>query len=297
MKSPAIVSIGEVLWDLFPGDDELEGAKFGGAPANFACHAAIVGADVMMVSAVGDDQRGRDAVEILQRYGINTSLLQTNRELPTGTVGIELDANGKPTFTIHTDAAWDRIDWNDQLSKTVTSADAICFGTLGQRSEPSRTTILRCIDVARSAGVPRIVDINLRPPFFDHGTIRDSIRSASVLKLSDEELGIVAAALGVNHSDDETTIKRILDDGELDLVVMTRGADGALLVSHDELVRQPGIETEVVDTVGAGDAFTARFVLGLLSSERSEDLLRESCLHASDSCRTPGAVPPIGRTE
>ena len=108
MKKPEIISIVEVLWDLCP-----EGERFGGAPANFACHAAILGANVSMVSAVGDDRHGREACDILQGFGIDVSLMQTIPEVPTGTVGVVLDVAGKPTFTIHEPSAWDRLAWNN----------------------------------------------------------------------------------------------------------------------------------------------------------------------------------------
>ena len=126
MKRPTILSLGEVLWDLFP-----DGERFGGAPANFACHAAIQGADVTMLSAVGDDQNGHDAIGILSAYGVDVSLMQIIPDAPTGTVGVALDNNGKPTFVIHQGSAWDQLVWNDAMASRITTADAVSFGTLG----------------------------------------------------------------------------------------------------------------------------------------------------------------------
>ena len=138
MERPTIISLGEVLWDLFP-----DGQRFGGAPANFACHAAIQGAAVTMVSAVGDDQNGHDAIGILSAYGIDVSLVQIIPDAPTGTVGVALDNNGKPTFVIHQGSAWDNLTWNDAIASRIATVDAIYFGTLGQRSAVSRATIRR----------------------------------------------------------------------------------------------------------------------------------------------------------
>ena len=183
MKCPKIISLGEVLWDLFP-----EGARFGGAPANFACHAAMSGADVTMVSAVGNDEPGQDAIEILGKFGIDTSLIQTVAGVPTGTVGVEMDAERGHQFTIHEDAAWDHLTWTSQLAEKISHADAVYFGTLAQRSASARSQIQRVLDEAKSAGVLRILDVNLREPFFDARLIRDSVALASVLKLSEEEL-------------------------------------------------------------------------------------------------------------
>ena len=118
MKRPQVISLGETLWDLFP-----DGERFGGAPANFACHAAILGADVSMISAVGDDRRGQEAVAILRGYGIDVSLLQVILGALTGTVGVAIDGAGKPTFTIHEDSAWDRIAWSKELESRITDAD------------------------------------------------------------------------------------------------------------------------------------------------------------------------------
>jgi fructokinase len=286
MKRPTIISLGEVLWDLFP-----DGERFGGAPANFACHVAILGADVSMVSAVGDDARGREATGILNGYGIDVSLMQVVPDAPTGTVSVALDSNGKPTFTIHEGSAWDQLVWNEELESRVTEADAIYFGTLGQRGDVSRTTIRRVVEAATAEGIPRVLDINLRPPFFGSELIRESVRYASILKLSDEELPEVCAACGIDTSDPpDALLRRLLDTNELDLVVMTRGAEGAVLVTPDGIVKQPGIPTTVRDTVGVGDSFTAAFLLGVLRGEPHNQTLHKACAIAAAACAHSGAV-------
>ena len=287
MNRPKIISLGEVLWDLFP-----DGERFGGAPANFACHASIRGADVSMVSAVGEDRHGREAVDILRRYGIDVGLLQVIPGALTGTVGVALDDAGKPTFTIHEDSAWDRIAWNNALETRVAAADAVYFGTLGQRSDVSRSTIRRCVETARDAGIPRVVDINLRPPFFDHSMIRESIQLANILKLSDDELMEVCAACGLaTEAQPNLLLCQLLDTQQLDLVVMTRGAKGAVLATSDGIVEQPGIPTVVRDTVGAGDAFTATILIGVLREVTPIQNLFEACSIASAVCSHSGAVP------
>jgi len=224
-------------------------ARFGGAPANFACHAAIHGADVAVVSAVGNDRHGRDAGNILQGFGIDISLMQTVPDAPTGTVGVMLDAAGKPTFTIYENSAWDRITWTDEIGARVKEADAVYFGTLGQRSSESRRTIRRGVQAARDAGVPRIVDINLRSPFFDTDLIRESVQLASILKLSDDELPEVISACGIESgAPTKTQLRGLLESYDLEFVVMTRGAGGAVLATPSGVVRQQGIQTTVKDT-------------------------------------------------
>ena len=286
-RKPRILSCGEVLWDLFPA-----GARFGGAPANFACHAAILGGEVTMLSAVGNDARGDEALAILQGFGIDASLVQRIADAPTGSVGVSVDAAGKPGFEIHAGSAWDRIAWTSAVEARIAEVDAIYFGTLGQRGEISRATIRQALRLAKARGILRVLDVNLRAPFHDAALIRESIAQASVLKLSDEELSEVAStcdvALDAKH---EATLRNLLTRFDLDLVVMTRGAEGALLVSADDAVDRPGIPAVVVDTVGAGDAFTAAFVLGLLRGDACEVLLRKACETGSAVCSQSGAVP------
>lgn len=284
---PAILSCGEMLWDLFPA-----GPRFGGAPANFACHAALHGARVALLSAVGDDPRGREATAILRRFGLDPSLVQTIADAPTGTVGVSVDAAGKPTFEIHAGSAWDRIAWTPALETHLAGVDAIYFGTLGQRDPVSRATIRRALAVATSRGRLRVLDVNLRRPFFDAALIRESVAEATVLKLSDDELDAVLAACGVPPGPDPTaSLRALLVRHRLDLVALTRGAAGALLVSATEVIDQPGIPTMVRDTVGAGDSFTAALVVGLLRGEPLNTLARVACETAAAVCAHAGALP------
>lgn len=287
MRPWNIVSLGEVLWDLFPEEE-----RFGGAPANFACHAALHGGQVTMVSAVGEDVHGQQAMEILRRYNVDISLIQRIAGGSTGTVGVRIDVAGKPTFTIHENSAWDQLAWTDQLERRIHSADAVCFGTLGQRSSVSRSTIRSCVKAARDAGIVRVLDINLRSPFYDDATIRESIQLASILKLSDEELPVVGRAWGVpSQGTVEVQIRDLLERSGLEMIVMTRGAEGAMLVTARETLEQPGIPVQVKDTVGAGDAFTAAFLTGVLRREPLSQCLFQACSIASKACEHAGAVP------
>ena len=289
MSAPALLSCGEVLWDLFP-----EGPRFGGAPANFACHAASLGGAVALLSAVGQDPRGDEALAILQSFGIDTTLVARLAEAPTGSVGVSVDAAGKPRYEIHAGSAWDRLAWTPALESRLTAVDAIYFGTLGQRGEVSRATIRRALGRAQERGILRVLDVNLRRPFYDATLIRESLALASVLKLSDDEISEVAAACGIPlDARPETTLRALLTRFSLDLVVMTRGAEGALLVSSDSTVEQPGIPTVVVDTVGAGDSFTAALVIGLLRQLPLPAITRHACAIASFVCSQAGATPTL----
>jgi fructokinase len=287
MSQPKVLSCGEVLWDLFP-----EGARFGGASANFACHAALQGAHVTLLSAVGQDARGDEALSILESFGIDTTLVQRLSGVETGSVFVTLDAVGKPSFEIHANAAWDMIAWTDAVAARIAEVDVVYFGSLSQRGEISKATILRGLEVAKARGIARVLDINLRKPFYDKLLIAESIAHASILKLSDDELPEVAAACGIALKENpEDTLRGLLVKFELEIVVMTRGAEGALLVSSTQVISQPGIPTIVKDTVGAGDSFTAAFIIGFLRKEGLDHVLQKACETASAVCAQSGAVP------
>jgi fructokinase len=285
--SRKILYLGDMLWDLFP-----EGPRFGGAPGNYACHAARLGGEVYMVSGVGAGKRGTEALAVLRGQGVKDELVQRLEDFPTGIVTVEVDAGGKPTFEIGEDAAWDHWAWNEEIEKSVRSADAVYFGTLGQRGATPRVGIRKAMELAKKEGIMRVLDVNLRPPFFDDAVIRDSLSIASVFKLSDDELERVCQACGIPLSDDPVdSLRVILGKYALDLLVMTKGAEGALLLTCDSTFEQPGVKAKVVDTVGAGDSFTASMTLGLLRKDSFSKILRDACEVAAAVCSHAGAVP------
>jgi fructokinase len=284
-----IVSLGEVLWDLFP-----DGNRFGGASANFACQAAMQGASVTILSAVGVDERGDEAIRILRHFGVDTSIVQRIDNTATGTVGVTMDALGKPSFVIHLNAAWDRIEWSPDFESIIARADAVYFGTLGQRSPLSQNTIRHALEIAKANGVRRVLDVNLRAPYFDNTMVRESLALASILKLSDVEFPVVAKACGIDDSSkQEDALRSLLRQFQLDLVAMTRGAHGALLVSADDTIDQPGFPVVVCDTVGAGDAFTAALTVGVCSGAFIRSVAKNACKVASSACEYPGAIPTL----
>src|SRR5262245_52958695 len=209
----AIFGLGELLWDLFPDE-----ARFGGAPVNFACHAAALGADVHVVTGVGNDELGRRALETLASHSVKTDAVAIGDEAPTGTVRVTVDAAGKATFTFASDVAWDHLHWSEGLGRLAANCDAICFGTLAQRSAESQQTIQRFVAATR-AGVLRVFDINLRPPFYSEEDIRESLGLANVLKLNDDELPILAAMCGADGSGAEV-LMQLANRFDLQLVAL-----------------------------------------------------------------------------
>jgi len=259
--SRSIVALGEILWDLFPS-----GARFGGAPANFASSAAELAGDschVSLVSGVGRDELGQQAIAALQAHGVDTSCVAT-LDRPTGTVDVTLDAGGSASYVFAIDTAWDAVAWTDDLGRLAAGADAVCFGTLGQRAETSRGTILRFVRSVPSTCL-RVLDINYRPPFWSDRVVLESLALADVLKLNDAELPILAQIVGI-HGGDEELLRQLIDRYRLRLVALTRGAAGALLLDASGACSDLAAPTtKVIDTVGAGDSFTAALVIGLLS--------------------------------
>ncbi|MEQ9406709.1 MAG: carbohydrate kinase [Fuerstiella sp.] len=285
---PVIVGLGEILWDVFP-----DGPRFGGAPANFACSAAGLTdkASVRMVSAVGDDELGRLACGEFARRGVGTSAVKVS-ELPTGTVDVSLDDAGKAKYRFAENVAWDDLTWSKHLEELARLTDAVCFGTLGQRSDVSRQTIQRFVSDTPTAAI-RVFDINLRPPFYTNDIIKDSLQICNCLKLNDEELPLVAELSNAEEATGQGQLQRIAECWDLRSVVVTRGANGAALWHRGDYCEVPGVPTDVKDTVGAGDSFTAALTIGLLQQMDPQQVCTWACRVAAFVCSRSGATPAI----
>lgn len=284
----SIVGIGEILWDVFPDEE-----RFGGAPSNFACTASELlkqAGEVRFVGAVGQDSLGHRAVELLQSRGVQTDAVQEH-SAATGRVNVQLDAAGVATYVFDPVSAWDFLKWNNKLAEIATGCDAVCFGTLGQRGSLTRDTVRQFLQQTPRHAL-RILDINLRDPYFDDQLIRESIPLANVLKLNELELPIVANACDCKGSDQDRIVQ-LAERFELNTIALTKGSEGAVLYSQGEWSEQPPQPTQVADTVGAGDAYTAALTLGLLSGDSIDDINRKAIRVASYVCSNPGATMPI----
>ena len=280
-----IVGIGEILWDVFPDED-----RFGGAPCNFACSASELAGDdatVGFVGAVGKDSYGARGIEALKSRGVTTDLVQKH-SLPTGRVTVKLDEAGAASYVFDSESAWDFLAWNSDLANVASTCDAVCFGTLGQRGEVTRGTIHRFLKMVPRESL-RILDINLRSPYFDERLIRESIPMANVLKLNESELPVVAAACEGSGSEDDI-ILQLAAKFKLDTIALTKGESGAVLWSRGVWSKLPSRAVQVADTVGAGDAYTAALVLGLLHEEDVESINRKAIEVASFVCTQSGAT-------
>lgn len=293
-----IVGIGEILWDVYPGGRKVAG----GAPFNFAFHCHQLGHPAVIVSRVGDDDLGRELRARVRELGLSDEYIQTDPEHPTGTVQVTLDANKVPTYTITENVAWDWIGWDEKLKALADRAKGVCFGTLGQRAESSGA-IVEFVKHARGGGegTYRILDVNLRQHFYSADLLKWSLYRAPVVKVSEEELETVCAALGLPGSTTEERVRSVFrfSDSETRFVYVTRGSQGAVAYYErgERPVEMAGVPVRVVDTVGAGDAFTAAIMCMIVERRTMEDQLRFAVHYAARVCEQPGGTPKIDRAE
>lgn len=282
-----IIGIGELLWDMLPS-----GPQMGGAPANFACHAHALGAEAMVVSAVGDEPQGHEIILRLRQLGVDTRGIAIDPGHATGRVDVELGAGGQPTYTIHADAAWDHIPAPPEIVAIASAADAICFGTLGQRGPASRAAIRTLLENT-GPDCLRVLDVNLRQSFFSRDLIHESLLMANVVKLNDEELRMVSPMLGIPGESLEEQLGGLLERYGLRLAACTRGGEGSLLHDGSTCLTHPGRETSVADTIGAGDSFTSALTLGLLKGWPLVQIAETANAVAAHVCSCTGAIPPM----
>ncbi len=263
-----IAGLGEVLWDMLP-----DGRQCGGAPANVIFHASKLGAQGLVVSAVGADADGDDLLAFLKGKGINCSLVARN-DLPTGTVTVTLE-NGMPSYVIHRPAAWDAIPYTDAIDAVIPRLSAVVFGSLAQRDERSRETLFRVLRHP-SLHALKLFDINLRQKFYSREIIAESLEVADVLKLNDEECAVLAELFDLPSGQREA-VAALADRFKLSHVVLTLGAKGSMLYDGAAFAEYPVAPCEkLVDTVGCGDAFLAAWCVAFLSGKGADAAMREA---------------------
>ena len=276
-----IVGIGEILWDMLPS-----GKALGGAPANFAYHAARLGEEGWAVSAVGDDALGREILDIVADKRLNNIIATSDKA--TGTVEVELDDKGVPSYNIMEDVAWDNIPFTAEMEALAKRADAVCFGSLVQRMN-SRQTVLRFLRAMRPDAL-KVFDINLRQHYYNAEVIEESLRLSDILKINDDEIGIVSKMFSLGE-DPTLACRELIARYGLDLVILTKGPDGSEVITANQVIPQGTDDVEIVDTVGAGDSFTAAFVVSYLRGDTLTQAQRLASETASYVCSRKGAMP------
>ena len=284
-KRHIVVGLGELLWDLLP-----TGKQLGGAPANFAYITSLLGDNGIPASRLGQDALGAAAIRRLGELALPTEFIQKDTDHPTGTVQVEVDGAGQPRFEISGSVAWDFLDWTPQWQTLAHQADAVCFGSLAQRSEHSRATVRKFV-LASGRNAVRVFDVNLRQSFYTAQVLAESMKLATIVKLNHEELPRIMRLFELEHHREQDSARRLLSLHDLKLVCVTRGNGGSLLISAGECSEHPGFRVKVADTVGAGDAFTAGIVHGYLRgtslAQINENANRVGAWVASQSGATP----------
>ena len=252
-----IIAIGEIVWDCLPA-----GKQLGGAPLNFAFFAKELGAQAYAVSAVGNDELGDETLQVASATGVNLDFVQRN-DLPTSRVLVTLDEKGIPQYEIVEGVAWDAVECPDSALELVRDASVICWGSLAQRTEKSRQSVLSMLSAA-PASCLKVFDINIRQHYYSLEVINASLEYADILKLNEDELPLVAEMLGITGNE-EDIISEIIEKYSLKYIVYTHGADFSRIYGAEGLLsHQDTPKVKVADTVGAGDSFTAVLVTSLL---------------------------------
>ena len=280
-----IIGIGEVLWDMLPA-----GKQLGGAPANFAYHVKQLGLPAKVVSAIGRDSLGDEILSIFKEKEIPSEIALV--DYPTGTVQVTLDKAGVPSYEINEHVAWDYIPFTDKIKELASQTQVVCFGSLAQRSEQSRSAIYQFLDaMPRTDHVLKVFDINLRQQFYTLDILQTSLSKCNILKINDEELAEVSKLFNLAEGTCEVKCRQLIKMYDLSLVILTCGERGSYVLndSYCSFLATPHVA--VADTVGAGDAFTAAFIAGLLKGNTIKEAHQLAVAISAFVCTKAGAMP------
>lgn len=285
MEKRYVIGLGEALWDVLP-----EGKKLGGAPANFAYHAGqfLGQANTMAISALGEDKLAEETIAALEEHGLQYTMPRV--PYPTGTVQVQLDEQGIPTYDIRENVAWDNIPFTPEIEEIARNCRAVCFGSLAQRNVVSRENIHRFLDATPEDCV-KIFDINLRQNFYTKEVIQESMRRCNILKINDEELVVINRMYGYDGLDMRGTCEKMLAEYGLKMLVLTCGTNGSYVFAPGLTSFQETPKVKVADTVGAGDSFTGSFCAAILNGKPMEEAHRIAVEVSAYVCTQNGAMP------
>lgn len=280
--SDNIVSIGEILWDSMPA-----GLFPGGAPFNVACHLQRLNRNVTFISRVGDDRLGTEVIRRVKQHGLDTDMIQSDAYRPTGFVEVEINSEGIPRYNIIKPAAWDYIELTSAVQQTFRTASVIVFGTLAQRMQNSQRTI----QWIEFADAKKVLDLNLRVPHYDKSIVEKSLKIADVLKINEEECITLQQWFNLDHNF-KKSMSILSRKFDLESVCITRGKNGAMLWHEGEWAEEPGRDVRPVDAVGAGDAFLAALIDGIMKQSSVNECLEKANRLGAYVVTQNGAIPP-----
>lgn len=283
-KKHYIVGIGDVLWDCLP-----EGRKIGGAPANFAYYMSQFGYDSLLVSAIGNDPLGEEIKEVLEEKSLDHFLAIPGQ--PTGTVNVQLDDRGIPTYEIVENVAYDFIPYTPQLDAIAGKCTVACFGSMTQRNPVSRNTIRKFLEaMPQTDDIWKVFDINLRQHFYDKEIIAESLRLCNVFKINDEEFETVKEMFGYEGESYQETCRRIISEWNLKFLILTCGTNGSYICTSTEESFMETPQVDVADTVGAGDSFIATFMAHILKGYSISQAHRQAVQVSAYVCTRLGGM-------
>ncbi len=279
-----VVAIGEILWDVFP-----EGKQAGGSSMNVALHLHKQGIESKFISAIGEDDDGKNLIEFLIHQNFKPDLIQTSN-LPTSTVQVKLDENKQATYTIVEPVAWDAIELTNEAIDAVKNADAFVYCSLTCRKEKSKSTIINLLKHAKL----KIFDINLREPFYTIETLKILLAHADILKVNEDELSYLRKELNLSGNNEEQLLKQLSHDFDIQVICLTLGEHGAYVLKDTQLHQHRGYPVKVADTVGAGDSFLATFITSYLDGFPMDTILDRACKVGAFVASKHGANPSYG---
>lgn len=280
-----VITIGEILWDVLP-----DGKRIGGSSINVALNLHKQSIESNFISAIGNDDNGKELLNFLQTSHFPTNLIQLNT-LPTSTVIVKLDDNQEPTYTIKHPVAWDDIKITPENIEAIKKADALVYCSLTCRDEKSKKTIFQLLEHAKT----KVFDINLRAPFFNENLINELLNKADILKVNENEIIWVKETYGLTGKTDEQLLKQLSAKFNINLICLTKGENGACILKDGRLFKHAGFKVQVADTIGAGDAFLATFIACYLQGYPMETILDNACKVGAFVVSQVGANPEYNK--
>ncbi|MDR7130667.1 fructokinase [Algoriphagus sp. 4150] len=276
-----VVIFGEMLWDCLPS-----GPVPGGAPMNVALNLHQLGLDSKLISAVGNDNDGKELLGFLQTFQLPLELIQINQDHETSKVLVDDTDPENIKYTIVSPVAWDFIQWNSKMDKAVAESDAFVFGTLGVRNAESLTTLLQLLQHKTL----RVFDVNFRPPFYDFEIIVTLLGFTDILKINEDELEIFADYFAIDPGI-ESVCSHLDGHYPMDLICVTQGSKGAMIYKQGEIISHDGYKVTVADSIGAGDAFLSGFIKTYLDSQPLDQVLDFACKLGAFVAGKKGGTP------
>ncbi len=280
-NSHQVICFGEILWDILP-DNSVPG----GAPMNVAYHLHKLGKDPVLITRIGFDEMGEKLVNIFSDYGVCTDFFQIDYKVPTGKVYAEFKENNEVAYNIVKPAAWDFIQWEDDFVPILQNAEYFVFGSLITRNKQSKDTLFKCLEFVKT----KVLDINMRPPFYNKKIIEELLKKADILKMNLAELHLITGWFS-DYKSDKDRIQLLKDKFNIESIIVTKGGEGAILNIGSAFYEHPGYSVEVADTVGSGDAFLAAIISKLIDRAPPREVLEFASRLGAFIASHKGACP------